>query len=172
VSDADRIAAARANAAAASTLVGLHRALKARLAEIAAPFWWLETKSTRREPQIVDGWLAPKTSAVEDFPFLIARPVNGIDSQQGAGEDSTATFDVLIGTYSDADEGFLDVLAILDAIRDSLGADPVIGGAFEHVGPIGWRVPEEQARPQWMGVATLVFLLPRPQRVDARNPTE
>lgn len=173
MSDADRIAAAQANAAASSTLSGLHRALKERMEEVASAFWGLATKTTTRAPQVVDGWLAPKTSALEDFPFLIVRPVNGIDSQQGADEDATATFDVIIGTYSDTDDGFLDVLAVIDAIRDSLAASPNLGGAYEHIGPLGWRLPEDQqARPQWLGVATLVFLLPRPRRVDARNPTE
>jgi hypothetical protein len=54
---------------------------------------------------------------------------------QGADENSTAVVQIVIGTYSDTDDGWLDVSLIIDAIRADLGAAPAIDGtAFEHVG--------------------------------------
>lgn len=167
-----RAEAARALAAAPSTATGLHHRLKERLEVVAAAFPILETKSGEpRAPEVIDGWLPPRDAEADRFPFLILRPRAGTDSPQAADENSTVTIDVVIGTYSDTDDGWIDVLLIVDAIRADLGAEPAIDGtAFEQVGPLTWQIPEEQPRPQWFGTVTTVWNIPRPQRVEARNP--
>lgn len=173
MSDADRIAAARANAAAPGTLAALHGALKARVQAIASAYWGLATKTegVTRAPIVVDGWLPPKDVDSDRFPFLILRQKSGQDSAPGADESSTAAIEIVVGTYSDTDDGWLDVLLLVDAIRLDLAAEPVIADtAFFHVGPLGWQIPEQQPRPQWFGVITTNWNIPRPQRVDSRNP--
>lgn len=152
--------------AARSTLVDLHRAIKARMVEIAAGLPLFETKTTARAPSVPDGWLAPKDGpTAERFPFIIVRPRTGVDSAAGADADARATFEILIGTYSDTNDGFLDVLIVVDRIRQSLGAAPRLDDtAFEHVGPLSWELFEEQPRPQWEGRAVLTFQIPRPVR--------
>ncbi len=171
MSDADRRAAARTWAAAPRTIFGLHLALKARLGVLAAAFV-LDNKDEPRSPLVVDGWLPPKEAAdTKQFPFLIARPKSGVDSPQSGEENSTATFEIIAGTYSDTDDAWLDVVSLIDAIRADLGAAPVLDGtAYEQVGPLAWTIPEEQPRPQWFGVVTTIWQMPRPQRVEARNP--
>jgi hypothetical protein len=177
MSDADRRAAARANAAGPRTVAALHGALKARLESVAAGFS-LETKveGAPRAPTVIDGWLPPKTGDDVDssrFPFLLVRPRSGVDTQQAGDESATASVQIIIGTYSDEVDGWLDVMMLIDAIRVDLGAEPAIQGtAFEHVGPLSWELQEQQPRPQWFGSVTTQWNLPRPRRVEARNPTE
>jgi hypothetical protein len=174
VSDPTRAEAAAYKSAARTTTSGLLDALVARLGEIAPAFWGLSTKSAERAPTVVAGWLPPKTGPDDErFPFLIARPRTGIDPEQSAADPgSRATFEVIVGTYSDTDDGWRDLLLVIDAIRQSFGAKPNLGGAYEHIGPLTWDIPEDQLRPQWQAVVTLQFALPRPQRVEALNPTQ
>jgi hypothetical protein len=170
----DRIEAALAHAAAPGTLAALHLAIKARMAVVAAAFPLLETKTSARPPTVIDGWLPPKEDKnAEQYPFLLVRFTGGNDSEQGADENATATFDIIIGTYSDAPNGWLDVVLVIDAIRADLGAAPAIAGTgFEHTGPLISKVPQEQTRPEWLGVVTTNWTIPRARRVEARNPEE
>lgn len=176
-------------AAGAGTLVGLHRAVKARMESVAEAFWGLETKTTNRAPRVIGGWVVPKGPLVEEFPFIIVRPSSGSDSSEEQNDraripDAVATFKLIVGTYSDDDDGFLDVLNVIDAIRHSLLSAPTLlladeqdedqATACEHVGPLLWELPasnpdESQPRPQWFGVVTTTFRLPRPEREPTEN---
>lgn len=180
MSRADELAAATPLAAAPTTLRDLHAAIKARLAPVLENFWLLSTKTSNRAPDLVDGWLPPKLAPVaganpqplnaEQFPFLIVRPRHGADTETGAEQSATATVDLVIGTYSDTDDGFLDVLDVIQAIRLDLGGAPTITGtAFEHTGPLTWEVPEDQPRPQWFGRVSTTWTIPRPRRADGSN---
>lgn len=169
-----RIEAALANAAAPGTLAALHLAIKARMEVVAAAFPLLETKTSTRAPTVIDGWLPPKPGKnAEVYPFLLVRFTGGNDTEQGAEQNATAAFDIVIGTYSDSDNGWLDLLLVIDAIRVDLNAAPAIAGtAFEHTGPLVSKIPQEQTRPEWLGVVTTNWTIPRAQRVEARNPQE
>lgn len=161
--------------AAKSTLVDLHRAIKARLQNEVAPlFPSLETKdpNVSRAPTLLDGFVPPKPGGdAAQYPFMIVCPRSGTDTEQGADQNATAVFEIVIGTYSDADDGWLDVLMLIDAIRDNFGSAPSIEGtAFEQTGPMTWVLDEAQPRPQWLGSVKSTWTLPRPVRVEARNP--
>lgn len=155
---------------AAGTLIDLHKAIRARLALVAAAFWGLQTKLAyplnTREPTVHDGWLPPKLGPDdEQFPFLIVRPRSGVDSPQGADQDSRATVEIIAGTYSDTDDGWHDALLLIDAIRQSLAGSPVLADTpFEHTGPLTWDLPADQPRPQWLATITTTWTLPRPRR--------
>lgn len=170
----DRTDAARhAGAAPPASIAALWAALSGRLEVVAAAYPLLETKSGgARAANVVPGWLPPKESAgAEDFPFLIVRPRSGVDTEQAADQNATAVVDIVVGTYSDTDDGWLDVMILIDAIRADLGAEPAISGtAFEQVGPLTWEIPVEQYRPQWFGTVKTIWNVPRPQRVEERNP--
>lgn len=163
------------------TIGDLHDAIKGRMAVVADLFWGLSTKTPEeeREPSIIDGWLPPITdNQAARFPFLIVRPSKGVDTVQEGNENAQATFDLIIGTYKNADDGWRDVLDVIQAIRYDLGVAPVIEKtAFEHTGPLTWELlapvdPLLSTRPQWFGIVTTNWTLPRPRRAEARNPTE
>lgn len=170
----DRLDAALANAVNPCTLAGLHAALKAHLRADLAGFDGLETKTANRAPQILDGWLPPKDGTnAEDFPFVLVRPSNGNDSEEGIEQHGEAKIKLIIGTYSDTDDGWFDLVHIIDAIRLSLASAPSLNGiSYEQVGPLTWEIPDEQPRPEWLATVTTTWYVPRPRRVDARNPGE
>lgn len=164
--------------ASPATISDLHTALMQRMAIVADRYWGMSSKSAyplnTRAPSIVDGWLPPKSGPeVEQFPFIEVRPRSGEDSIEGADQQAVAVFDLIIGTYSDSDTGWHDVMILVDAIRDEVGSRPRLVGnvdgvdiqtAFQHVGPLSWEIPAEQPRPQWFGVVTTRWSLPRPRR--------
>lgn len=163
MSDAERRAAAAANDASRCTLVGLQHDLMARMETMVEAFWYLSTKTTKRKPRVIGGWLPPK-SATEDFPFILVRLRSCVDADDGA----EATVEIIVGTYSDTDDGYLDVVALLDAIRlDLLGA-PIVGEAFEVIGDLKSELDEQQCRPEWGGKVTATLRLARPVRVLPR----
>jgi hypothetical protein len=171
VSDPTRLEAASYRAAPGTTISDLHKAVKARMTLIAADAWWLATKTTERAPVIFDGWAPPKTADAEQFPFITIRPAEGEDSVQGADQESTATVAIAIGVYRDEDDGWLDLVRVIDAIRLDLAEAPAIAGtAFEHKGPLAWQLHDESKRPQWLGHVTTTWTIPRPRRVEALNP--
>jgi len=164
----ERRETAQALAIAPNTIAGLTAAIRARMAVVVARFPLFETKTdgTRRAATVVDGWLPPKPES-EQFPFLIVRPNSGVDSPQGAEQDARATVTIVVGTFSDTDDGAADVTILIDAIRSELGERPtILGTTYEHVGPLTWDIPDQQSRPQWFGTVTTTWNIPRPRRVD------
>lgn len=172
MSEAERRAAAAYRAAGSSTIKGLHYAICARMEAVASAFWGMETRAGVGAPRVIDGYLPPKTSDAQVFPYIIVAPSNGSDSAQGAQQDSTAFVDLFLGVYGDEDDSWLDVTALIDAIRLDVAGQPVFGGGYEHVGPLTWVIPDEQKRPQWKGHVALQFRIPRPARIDAREPNQ
>jgi hypothetical protein len=160
-----------------NTLVGLHQAVRGRLATMAAALSPLETKSGgTAQPAIYDGWVPPKPGSSdgvssEQFPFLILRPREGSDTPPSADQNARATIDILIGIYNDTQDGWLDLLPVIDAIRAEFWDEPVIENTgYEHDGPLTWAIPPVQARPQWLATVTTIWIIPRPRRVEARDP--
>ncbi len=152
---------------APSTLPDLQKALKDRVAAVLAPFWGAETKSGgHRVPNVVDGWIPPKATAdTERFPFAEVRPLNGIDSKQAGDQDAKAAWLIVLGVYGDTDDGWIPLLQMIQALRESLDEAPLLDGtAFEHEGPLEWALTDPQPRPQWFAVVTTNWLLPRPRR--------
>lgn len=167
-----RLQAVSHRAASSGTLRALHEAIKARLEPLVASYCLLSTKTGgNRAPLVFDGWVPPKVTADQQFPFVIVRPRTGTDTPQEAEQRATANIEIIVGTYSDTDDGWLDVLDLIQAIRQDLDEAPTINGApFEQTGPLTWEVPEEQPRPQWLGRVSTVWTIPRPRRAEALNP--
>lgn len=167
----DRLDAALANAASPGTIAGLHAAIKARLSADLAGFDGLETKTATRAPQVVDGWLPPKDGVgAQVYPFVLVRPSSGSDTEEGIEQHGEARVRLIVGVYGDDDDTWLSLVHIIDAIRLSLDAAPSVGGSYDHVGPLTWEIPDEQPRPEWIAYVTTNWYVPRPLRVDARNP--
>lgn len=159
--------------AAPSTIGGLLLALQERVGELVKSLS-LETKTegVRRAPVVHLFDLPPKgTADAEQFPFLVVRTKAGTDTVQGGDENAMAGIEIVIGAYSDTSRGGLDVLVLIDLVRFDLGAGPAIAGtAYEHIGPLTWETPAQQPRPEWFGFINTNWQIPRPTRVDARNP--
>jgi len=170
----DQKDASRKLAAAPGTIAGLLLAVRERVGAVASRFATLESNKGPRAPRVIDGWMPPRKSGDYDldwFPLLIVRPKSGSDSEQSADQNARAVIEIIVGTTSDTDDGWVDVAMVIDALRADFGEQPAIKGtAFEQVGPMTWEIPVEQPRPQWFGTVTTNWSLPRPQRVEALNP--
>ena len=168
-------------AIAPSGLADLQDAIEARMREVAAEMPLLPVRPRdqaataalpdARPAEVFPMWLPPKDGPdQQQYPFIIVRPRTGQDDAQGKDQASSATWDIILGTYSDDGAGFKDALLLCDRIRLSLHGQPVLGrSAFEHVGPLTWELRQNENRPHWLLVATTVWTLPRPLRVDARD---
>lgn len=172
-----RAEAAAYKSAAGATLGDLHKAIKARLATALAHAS-LKSKTGERAPQIFDGWLPDRASRAkvdesgidaatlrDQFPYVIVRPVSGGDDADSAEAAAKTTVRLLLGTYDDTVDGWIDMMHLVDLIRLDFGSNPVLEGtAFEHTGPLSWEIPDEQAPPQWQGLITTIWTMPRPAR--------
>lgn len=174
MSDPTREEAVAYRAAAGSTLVDLVRAVAARVLVVFADATHLATRSgDTAAPAVYIGDLPPKSGADSDrFPWAIVRLFASTDTEESGVQMAQAVVGVEIGTYSDDAEGVLDLVALCDRVRLSLLGEPILNGtAFEHVGPLSVDIPEQQPRPQWLGAITTIWRLPRPARIEARDPT-
>lgn len=179
------------------TIARLLAALAARVQADMARLWRLPTPSGgHRVPLVHLAWLPPARSVPETadppdnpgaasdvFPFVLVRPANGSDDSDAA----TVMVALIIGTYSDDDEGIADAIAVIDVLRQVLEERPLLAvrtggtdrrdphGAFEGYAelrlPLAWHVYEEQPRPHWTAVVTTTWTIPRPTRVDAEELT-
>lgn len=151
-----------------STIAGLHRALVVRVRALVAAFWTMSEADPPAPPTVVEGWLPPRGDS-SPGPFVIVRPRTGTDTVEGADQHATATVDLVLGfPMADGDKEWIALVNLIDAIRQDVLAVPVLAGtACEHIGPLTWTLPDDQARPEWRAVVTTVWQLPRPQRTDA-----
>lgn len=111
-------------------------------------------------PAVHIGYLPKKTHVnVEEneFPFVILRPLEGEDSDHETG---FATIKLLFGTKSDDDEGFIDVLNVMERVRIALLKKRVLDQRYRLELPYKWKFHEEQPEPEWIGEATTKWLLP------------
>lgn len=158
-------------AAGGASLSALHRALLLRLTAIGAATPLLDTKSGRqRPPNVYEFNLPPKdpkTPEAEQYPFFLLRWRRGQDSEQGAAQEATAEVAIIVGTWSDTDDGGVDLLHLIQAVRESLAAHPSLDGtAFEHSGVLTWEIEDPPPRPQWVGQLVTTWTIPRPRRVE------
>jgi hypothetical protein len=120
----------------------------------------LETKNkTYRAPQVVKGYLPPKNpkEQQEDFPYVIARYL----SDESQNDGSMAQVKLLCGIYSEDDQqGWHDLLNVMDAIKTHLLSKRFFGGCFEIELPLKRVIPEEQGAPEWVGWLTLNIAIP------------
>lgn len=133
-----------------------------------------ETKSGRCAPDVYAGWL-PQTVAGEEkdnvFPFVLVRPQEGFDTR----DSGFCTLYIDVGGYSKDDDGWIDVMNIVNRIRYAL--DNLPGGALPHgviVADrsghfIDWALYEEQAYPQWFARLKIHFETGRAQSLPGKD---
>jgi hypothetical protein len=151
--------------AAPNTIAALCLRLPTRMQALASQFARLKTKrGDERAPEVIVGFLAPKAEPdYSRYPFIAVRPVGGADAEENRDQDSRVTMEIVAATYSDEDDGFIDAVNLLDAIRVDLAQHPILDGtAFHHVGPLTWAI--EIARPEWLIRIATQWQIPRPER--------
>ncbi len=128
--------------------------------ENIAKTYILETgKSQPKAPQVVEGWLPPKESQdTPDIPYIIIRLTEGEDTDEVA----RATIKILVGTYSEDNDGWKDSMNILLRIRERLLTMRTIENKFRIELPLKWKLFEEQPYPIWIGEITTNWIVALP----------
>ncbi|KEQ22309.1 hypothetical protein [Paenibacillus tyrfis] len=117
-------------------------------------------------PKVFDWFLPfknPKAEQHTDFPYIVARIIEGDDPvyEPMAPLFSTIRVDLAFGIYheSAADDGFVhpdgayDLLNLMEHVRIALFRKGVLENKFRIEKPYRWQIPEEQPYPLWVGTA-------------------
>ncbi len=116
-------------------------------------------------PKIARGYLPAKNpkSDKEDIPCVIVRLLGDETTE----DDTTAQVKIICIAYSEDDEqGWRDLLTIMDPIKTYLLTNRNVGGCYRISLPIKREIPEEQGPPEWCGTFTLNIEIPNVQEVD------
>ncbi|MCM3141305.1 hypothetical protein [Brevibacillus sp. MER 51] len=141
------------------TPVLLMRSLKSFLEEVVANVELTSPKGVLTQPKVFLEALPQKaaSSQEEDFPFVIIRAMGGEDQDGKA----SVSINLLVGTHSKDDDGFIDVLNIIEDVRQSLLKNRVVGGSFRLDLPLKWKLFDEQPYPGWIGEINTLWEIPR-----------
>ena len=117
---------------------------------------------TRRTPQIVNGYLPPKRStATDDFPFIVVRPESGRTSPESTSVDVS----IIVGCYSETYDGHEDCINVMAKIRQALIDLPcgTLSQRYQFDGDLSWSLADEQPWPYWELTISTSWTLNAPQ---------
>ena len=120
-----------------------------------------------RAPLVINGYLPPKRSGAEDFPFVLVRA----DSGSSDRDSTTVKVDIIIGMYSEAFDGHEFCLGVMDRVRTALMALPelTLSGRYQLRGEVSWNTYSEQAYPLWQLDMQTEWLMRSPEPVPAEE---
>ena len=129
---------------------------------VVSEFELQTNKGTKKEPQVLAGWLPEKVAAdkqqVPDYPHVIVR-----FSESDSGNEENVNVNLIAGTYSeDPQNGWRDSVNVLTRIKQALMETQTIG-AFLIDQPIHIELPEEQPYPQWVAIMSIKLKCPAVQ---------
>lgn len=129
-------------------MIELCSAIEEHVARAVADLRMTHPHGDPRAPAVVHGYLPPKKRGVddEDAPFIIVRPVEGSDTDDG----STVSVAIIFSAYAEDERGVDEVLVALQRVRIALLEERVIEKRFRLRLPLDWRVYEDQPAPYWM----------------------
>ena len=127
---------------------GLTKALRLFIEDAVKDFR-LPTKSGElRAPIILNGYLPPKRSGVEDeFPFVLVRPDKGSTDRDKTEVDVS----IIVGCYSEEFDGYELCFNVMTRIRDALASMDcgTLANKYQLQYPLKWENFDEQPWPQW-----------------------
>ncbi len=96
------------------------------------------------------------------YPLVIVSCQNVEDKEEG----STATIGLTIGVYGDDKEAWIDLLNIMEHIRQSLLKYRTIDQRFRLAFPTKFETIEAQPYPFWFAYATLTYTIGQPEEEE------
>ena len=123
-----------------------------------------------RTPQVFPWSLPfknPKAPENVDFPYIVARIVEGVDPVAEPMDPllSTVRVDLIFGVYHESiakdgivhPDGAYDLLNLMEHTRIELFRQGVLERKFRIEKPYKWNIPEEQPYPLWVGSAQSIW---------------
>jgi hypothetical protein len=139
-------------------------ALRARIEEITSTLLMPDSNNGTSAPDVYDAFVPKRRrgDAEPKLPFVVVRPAKGSDNGAELGAyESTVEVMLLIAVHRPDEDGYRDVLAIVEKIRQSFLPAPVFGLRYRVERPITWEIAEDESWPNWYGVMTLQVTVPQ-----------
>lgn len=116
-----------------------------------------DPKIAGRRMQCIPGYLPERTAQTAVFPYIAVR-VNEVHDDADDRNESTATVNIIIGTYCTAnDDGWLEIVNLLESTRRAMLKQRTIANKFRLRGALDAVIPSEQPRPVWVAVLTATY---------------
>ena len=103
------------------------------------------------------------------YPLVIVSLNKVEDTESGEGSSSTATIGLTIGVYGEDKPAWMDLLSIMERIRQRVLIFRKLDRRFRLVLPVKWETVEAQPYPFWFGYGTLVYEIAQPNEQMAEN---
>lgn len=146
-------------------MIDLCREIRAHVTDAVKNMRLKHPSGEDRAPVVVNGFLPPKKrerDSEDDAPFIIVRPVEGSDADNGG----MASVAIIFATYSAEDvDGIDEVLQVLWRVRNSLLEKRMLANRYELRLPLDWRVYEEQPHPYWYAAMVTRWVVAQPERI-------
>jgi hypothetical protein len=107
----------------------------------------------------------PKAHDKIDFPYIVARIINGKNTSSPYGISSSIIIDTYFGVYCEGTEvdGFIhpdgayDLLNLMEHVRIALFKAGVLDKKYKVEQDYTWEIPEEQPYPLWVGQSRSIW---------------
>ena len=103
------------------------------------------------------------------YPLVIVSLNKVEDTEPVGGSGSTATIGLTIGVYGEDKQAWMDLLSIMERIRQRVLIFRKLDRRFRLVLPVKWETVEAQPYPFWFGYGTLVYKIAQPNEQMAEN---
>lgn len=103
------------------------------------------------------------------YPLVIVSLNKVEDTEPVEGSGSTATVGLTIGVYGEDKQAWMDLLSIMERIRQRVLIFRKLDRRFRLVLPVKWETVEAQPYPFWFGYGTLVYQIAQPNEQMADN---
>ena len=103
------------------------------------------------------------------YPLVIVSLNKVEDTEPVEGSGSTATIGLTIGVYGEDKQAWMDLLSIMERIRQRVLIFRKLDRRFRLVLPVKWKTVEAQPYPFWFGYGTLVYQIAQPNEQMADN---
>ena len=88
------------------------------------------------------------------YPLVVVAVQSVEDDEQGI---STATIGLTIGVYGDDKQAWMDLLSIMERIRQRVNLVKTVDRRYPLILPTKWETVEAQPYPFWFGYGTLKY---------------
>ena len=103
------------------------------------------------------------------YPLVIVSLNKVEDAEPVDGAGSAATIGLTIGVYGEDKQAWMDLLSIMERIRQRVLIFRKLDRRFRLVLPVKWETVEAQPYPFWFGYGTLVYQIAQPNEQMADN---
>lgn len=146
-------------------ILDMSDALRALIEDCTSGLSMPDSNGGNSSPVVYDAFVPKKRRGETDpkLPFIVVRPSKGEDlPPEMNAYHSTVEAMLLIAVHRPDEEGYRDVVAIIEKIRQRLLTNPIFGKRFRVERPVAWEISEDETWPNWYGVMTLQVTIPQP----------